>query len=138
MTATDSLTTESEVRRDLRELIDRVCRDHPDAYWRELEETHSYPEAFVDALTGTGVLGALIPEEYGGLGLGLGDATVIVEQINRDPAMRTCKSCGHLNAPFPTQYWGWADYRRRTHVVVQARKTMIEAAAKTAAPAPVA
>ncbi|MBN9080291.1 MAG: hypothetical protein BGP04_18660 [Rhizobiales bacterium 62-17] len=62
----------------------------------------------------------------------------IVEQINRDPAMRTCKSCGHLNAPFPTQYWGWADYRRRTHVVVQARKTMIEAAAKTAAPAPVA
>ncbi|RTL69757.1 MAG: acyl-CoA dehydrogenase [Pseudonocardiaceae bacterium] len=84
MTATDSLTTESEVRRDLRELIDRVCRDHPDAYWRELEETHSYPEAFVDALTGTGVLGALIPEEYGGLGLGLGDATVIVEQINRN------------------------------------------------------
>ncbi|GAY07490.1 acyl-CoA dehydrogenase family protein [Pseudonocardia sp. N23] len=84
MTATDILTTESEVRRDLRELIDRVCRDHPDAYWRELEETHSYPEAFVDALTGTGVLGALIPEEYGGLGLGLGDATVIVEQINRN------------------------------------------------------
>ncbi|MGD9988676.1 acyl-CoA dehydrogenase family protein [Pseudonocardia sp.] len=84
MTATDTPTTESEVRKDLRELIDRVCRDHPDAYWRELEETHSYPEAFVDALTGTGVLGALIPEEYGGLGLGLGDATVIVEQINRN------------------------------------------------------
>ena len=84
MTATDTRPVESEVRRDLRELIDRVCRDHPDAYWRELEETHSYPEAFVDALTGTGVLGALIPEEYGGLGLGLGDATVIVEQINRN------------------------------------------------------
>ncbi|GEL23872.1 acyl-CoA dehydrogenase [Pseudonocardia sulfidoxydans NBRC 16205] len=84
MTSTDTRFTESEVRRDLRELIDRVCRDHPDAYWRELEETHSYPEAFVDALTGTGVLGALIPEEYGGLGLGLGDATVIVEQINRN------------------------------------------------------
>jgi hypothetical protein len=55
------------------------------------------------------------------------------EQINRDPSMRTCKSCGHVNAPFPMQYWGWADYRRRTHVVVQARKTMAEAADKIVA-----
>ncbi|GAA4871249.1 acyl-CoA dehydrogenase family protein [Pseudonocardia benzenivorans] len=76
--------TDSEVRRDLRSLIDRVCADHPDAYWRELEQTHSYPEAFVDALTTTGVLGALVPEEHGGLGLGVGDASVIVEQINRN------------------------------------------------------
>jgi hypothetical protein len=52
------------------------------------------------------------------------------ERINGDPSLRTCKSCGHVNAPFPTQYWGWADYRRRTHVVVQARKTMAEAADK--------
>jgi hypothetical protein len=47
--------------------------------------------------------------------------------------MRTCKSCGHVNPKFPTQYWGWADYRRRTHVVVQARKTMADAADKIVA-----
>ena len=71
-----------ELRRDLRQLIDRVCRDHPDAYWREVDEARRYPEEFVDALTGTGCLGALVPEEYGGLGLGLGDASVILEAIN--------------------------------------------------------
>ena len=78
-----SNSAETEVRTDLRGLVDRVCQDYPDAYWRELEETRSYPEDFVGALTKTGVLGALVPEEYGGLGLGVGDASVIVEQINR-------------------------------------------------------
>jgi acyl-CoA dehydrogenase len=72
----------TEVRNDLRGLVKQVCDRFPDSYWRELEETHSYPEAFVDALTSTGCLGALVPEEYGGLGLGLGDATVILETIN--------------------------------------------------------
>lgn len=72
----------TEVRNDLRGLVAQVCERYPDSYWRELEETHSYPEAFVDALTATGCLGALVPEEYGGLGLGLGDATVILETIN--------------------------------------------------------
>ncbi|MBC2586899.1 acyl-CoA dehydrogenase family protein [Rhodococcus aetherivorans] len=81
MTATLS-EERTEVRNDLRGLVEQVCQRFPDSYWRELEETHSYPEAFVDALTATGCLGALIPEEYGGLGLGLGDATVILETIN--------------------------------------------------------
>lgn len=72
----------TEVRNDLRGLVEQVCQRFPDSYWRELEETHSYPEAFVDALTATGCLGALVPEEYGGLGLGLGDATVVLETIN--------------------------------------------------------
>lgn len=72
----------TEVRDELRGLVKQVCDRYPDSYWRTLEETHSYPEAFVDALTETGCLGALIPEEYGGLGLGLGDATVVLETIN--------------------------------------------------------
>lgn len=72
------------VRRDLRELIDRICQDFPDEYWRRVDREHAYPEEFVDALTGTGCLGALVPEEYGGLGLGLGDASVLLEQINRN------------------------------------------------------
>lgn len=77
---------DSELRRDLRQLIDQICADYPDEYWREMDKTHSYPEAFVGALTGTGALGALVPEEYGGLGLGMGDASVILEQINRNGA----------------------------------------------------
>lgn len=78
-------TAEStELRRDLRGLVDRVCADFPDEYWRKLDRSSSYPEEFVDTLTATGCLGALVPEEYGGLGLGLGDASVILEQINRN------------------------------------------------------
>lgn len=77
---------ESELRTDLRGLVDRICADFPNEYWRRLDRAHAYPEEFVDALTQTGCLGALVPEEYGGLGLGLGDASVILEQINRNGA----------------------------------------------------
>lgn len=72
----------SELRRDLRQLTDRICADYPDSYWQEVDAARRYPEEFVDALTGTGCLGALVPEEFGGLGLGLGDASVILEGIN--------------------------------------------------------
>jgi len=77
---------DSDLRADLRAAIDRICADFPDQYWRELDRERAYPEKFVEALTGTGCLGALIPEEYGGLGLGVGDATVILEQINANGA----------------------------------------------------
>ncbi len=73
----------SELRQDLRGVVARVCADYPDEYWRDLDRTHSYPEKFVESLTSTGCLGALVPEQYGGLGLGLGDASVILEEINR-------------------------------------------------------
>ena len=87
MTApTTTRSGETELRSDLRGLVDRICADFPDDYWRELDQEHAYPEDFVDALTETGCLGALVPEEYGGLGLGLGDASVILEQINRNGA----------------------------------------------------
>lgn len=77
MTAADT-----ELRRDLRGLVDRICADYPDSYWRDVDDRRRYPEEFVDALTTTGCLGALVPEPYGGLGLGLGDASVILEQIH--------------------------------------------------------
>jgi acyl-CoA dehydrogenase len=75
---------QTELRRDLRDLVDRVCADFPDEYWRGVDKSRSYPEDFVSALTKTGCLGALVPEEYGGIGLGVGDASVILEQINRN------------------------------------------------------
>ena len=69
---------------DLREGMRDLCRAYPDAYWREVDAKRGYPEAFVDALTKAGWLAALIPQEYGGSGLGLAEASVIMEEINRN------------------------------------------------------
>lgn len=74
---------DTETQNELRGLVDRVCDDFPDTYWQDVDEQARYPEEFVDAMTKTGLLGALIPEEYGGLGLGINDACVIVEQVHR-------------------------------------------------------
>ncbi len=84
MSTRTEITGDNEIRADLRGLIDRVCAEFPSSYWREIDQNYAYPEKFVEALTSTGVLGALIPEEFGGLGLGVAEASVIVEQINRN------------------------------------------------------
>jgi acyl-CoA dehydrogenase len=68
---------------DLRRKIREVCADFPDAYWRELDAEREYPEAFVQAMTESGYLGALIPQEYGGLGLSMTETSIILEEINR-------------------------------------------------------
>jgi acyl-CoA dehydrogenase len=68
---------------DIREAVRALCAQFPDAYHREIDAKRGYPEAFVDALTKAGWLAALIPQEYGGSGLGLAEASVIMEEINR-------------------------------------------------------
>jgi acyl-CoA dehydrogenase len=60
-----------------------LCARFPDAYWRQLDAQRAYPEAFVRAFTEAGYLAALIPEQYGGSGLGVAEASIIVEEINR-------------------------------------------------------
>ncbi len=75
-----------DLHQDLRVAVRALCRAYPDAYWRELDARREYPSAFVKALTDAGYLAALIPEEYGGSGLGLGEASVILEEINRSGA----------------------------------------------------
>ena len=67
---------------DMREAVRRICKDFPGSYWRELDEKRGYPTEFVEALTRSGFLGALIPEEYGGSGLPLRAAAVVLEEIN--------------------------------------------------------
>jgi acyl-CoA dehydrogenase len=67
---------------ELREAVRRICADFPGEYWRGLEEREAYPTEFVRALTRQGFLAALIPEEYGGTGLKLRAAAVILEEIN--------------------------------------------------------
>ncbi len=68
---------------EIREAIRDLCAQFPPEYHRRIDEQRGYPEAFVDALTKAGWMAALIPEEYGGSGLGLTEASVIMEEINR-------------------------------------------------------
>jgi acyl-CoA dehydrogenase len=68
---------------DLREAVRDLCSQFPGEYFRKIDEERGYPEAFVDALTKAGWLAALIPQEYGGSGLGLTEASIIMEEINR-------------------------------------------------------
>jgi acyl-CoA dehydrogenase len=67
---------------DIRESVRAICEGFPGSYWRELEDQEAYPEKFVKALTDAGYLAALIPEEYGGSGLPLRAAAVILEEIH--------------------------------------------------------
>jgi alkylation response protein AidB-like acyl-CoA dehydrogenase len=67
---------------EIREGVRRVCADFPGEYWRNLEAREAYPTEFVKALTASGYLGALIPEEYGGSGMPLRAAAVILEEIH--------------------------------------------------------
>lgn len=67
---------------ELREAVRRLCAQFPASYWRDLEKDDAYPTRFIEALTEAGFLAALIPEEYGGSGLPLRAAAVILEEIN--------------------------------------------------------
>jgi acyl-CoA dehydrogenase len=68
---------------DIRDAVRALCAEFPDEYHRKVDAERAYPEAFVDALTRAGWLAAMIPQDYGGSGLGLAEASVIMEEINR-------------------------------------------------------
>jgi len=68
---------------EIREGVRALCAEFPPEYFREIDARRAYPEAFVEALTRAGWLAALIPQEYGGSGLGVCEASVIMEEINR-------------------------------------------------------
>ncbi|KQR55563.1 acyl-CoA dehydrogenase family protein [Acidovorax sp. Leaf160] len=76
-------TTADDRYPEIRDAVRALCAEFPDEYHRKIDEQRAYPEAFVDALTRAGWLAALIPQEYGGSGLGLAEASVIMEEINR-------------------------------------------------------
>ena len=76
-------STTTDPHQDIRDAVRALCAEFPDAYHREIDAARGYPEAFVDALTKAGWMAALIPQEYGGSGLGLSEASVIMEEINR-------------------------------------------------------
>jgi acyl-CoA dehydrogenase len=72
----------TEEQRQLGQAVREVCMRFPDSYWRELDAKKQYPEEFVKALTDGGWLAVLIPSEYGGAGLGMVDACIVLEEIN--------------------------------------------------------
>ena len=77
------MQTTTDQYQDIRDAVRDLCAQFPGEYFRKIDEQRGYPEAFVDALTKAGWLAALIPQEYGGSGLGLTEASVIMEEINR-------------------------------------------------------
>ncbi len=76
-------TPPPDPHQDIRDAVRELCRNYPDEYFRKVDEARGYPEAFVDALLAAGWLAAMIPEDYGGSGLGLTEASVVMEEINR-------------------------------------------------------
>ncbi len=72
-----------DLHAELRDAVRALCSQYTGEYWRKIDAERGYPEAFVDALTKGGWLAALIPEQYGGSGLTLAEASVIMEEINR-------------------------------------------------------
>ena len=79
MTTTTTPTSLESIRTAVRD----VCARFPDSYWRDLDKKSEYPEEFIRELTRLGWLGAMIPEEYGGGGLGVTEGAVILEEVNR-------------------------------------------------------
>jgi acyl-CoA dehydrogenase len=73
----------SDNHQDIRDAVRSLCAGFPDVYFRKVDAARAYPGEFVDALTRAGWLAALIPQQYGGAGLGLAEASVIMEEINR-------------------------------------------------------
>jgi len=73
----------AEQHTEIRDAIRDLCKQFPDEYFRKVDEARAYPEEFVNALTEAGWMAALIPQEYGGSGLSLTEASVIMEEINR-------------------------------------------------------
>src|SRR5210317_1732533 len=71
---------------EVRDAITRLCKDFPDAYWREKDRVKAYPVEFVKALTDAGYLSVLIPEEYDGAGMDLAAACAVLEEIQRSGA----------------------------------------------------
>src|SRR5215831_3682995 len=78
-----AIAEKPELHEQLKTAVAGLCKDFPDSYWRELDARRAYPEEFVQALTKAGYMATLVPEEFGGAGMGVTEAAVILEEIHR-------------------------------------------------------
>lgn len=97
----------AELRRDVRQLCDQFGEE----YWQQRDLNREYPEQFVATLTKAGYLSALIPTEYGGLGLGITEAAVILEEVNRSGGHAAACHAQSRNRQRQSAFTGLFDHR---------------------------
>ena len=107
-------TTQHDPYQDIREAVRDLCIQFPGEYFRQIDDARGYPDAFVDALTKAGWLAALIPQEYGGSGLGLTEASIIMEEINRAGGNSGACIASSADAILPRQTTQMSRVRRLT------------------------
>jgi acyl-CoA dehydrogenase len=109
-----SLTLTDE-QRALKAGVAEICKRYPGQYWQQLDQERAYPEAFVTELTRAGYLGALIPQEYGGAGLGITEAALMMQAISQSGAGFSGASSVHMNifGLNPVVVYGSAEQKRR-------------------------
>lgn len=102
-------------QQSIQEAVQKVCADFDDHYWRETDETGRFPEAFVEAIAAGGWLGIAMPELVGGAGLGLTEATIMMQTVAQSGAGFSGASAIHLNifGPMPIVKFGTEAQRRR-------------------------
>ncbi|MEO7573990.1 MAG: acyl-CoA dehydrogenase family protein, partial [Acidimicrobiales bacterium] len=84
---------EDDTHQDLRDGVRRVCAGFPDAYWRDLDSRHEFPWAFYEAMAEGGWIGVALPERYGGGGLGITEASIVLEEVAASgAAMNGCSA----------------------------------------------
>lgn len=88
---------ESDLHEDIREGVRRVCRDFPDSYWRDLDQRHEFPWDFYAAMADGGWVGIAIPEQYGGGGRGITEASIVLEEVAASGAAMNGCSAIHLS-----------------------------------------
>ena len=86
----------TDLQNDIRAGVREVCSRFDLDYWRQSHEEHTYPTEFVKAMSDAGWLGALIPEEYGGSGLGFTEGAIILEEVNRSGGNCQPSSCPNV------------------------------------------
>jgi acyl-CoA dehydrogenase len=103
----------SDEQRAIEDGVGAICERFDDAYWLKAENEHRFPQEFVDAMVAAGWMGVTMPQEYGGAGLGITEAAIIIKRISRMGA--NASSAVHINlfGPHPVVVFGTPEQKRR-------------------------
>ncbi len=91
------LETLSQTQREIRDLVERICANFPDGYWLDIDRSGDFPESFYRAIADAGLLGIAMPQEFGGSGLGIAEAAVMMRTIAESGACMSGASAVHMN-----------------------------------------
>lgn len=109
-----SIAPMTEDQTAIRDAVERTCSQFDDEYWSKTDDTGDWPEAFTDAMAQGGWLGVAFPEEYGGAGLGLTEASLVMQTVTRSGAGFSGASAIHLNifGPKPLEKFGTEEQKQ--------------------------